>query len=41
MSPVIEVVGWALIHFVWQASLLGLATAIAMRIGQRPSTRYR
>ena len=40
MSPVIHMVGWALIHFVWQASALGVAAAAAMRLCRRPNSRY-
>ena len=40
MSPVIHIVGWALIHFVWQAGALGVAAAAAMRLCRRPNSRY-
>jgi D-alanyl-D-alanine endopeptidase (penicillin-binding protein 7) len=40
MSPVIQMVGWAMIHFVWQASAVAVATAAAMRLCRRPNSRY-
>lgn len=42
MSPWIETTGWTLIHFVWQGTLIALATALALRICRRstPQLRY-
>jgi Zn-dependent protease with chaperone function len=41
-APLVTSLGWALIHFLWQGALLGLATALALRglRGARPQTRY-
>jgi hypothetical protein len=30
-EPVIQAVGWALLHFVWQGTLIGVSAAIALR----------
>ena len=40
--PLVRTIGWALIHFVWQGTAIGLATALALRVlaGARPATRY-
>ncbi len=42
MTALVTSLGWALIHFLWQGALLGLATALALRglRGARPQTRY-
>ena len=42
MSAWISIVGWALIHFVWQGTVLALATAVILRACQQRSanTRY-
>ncbi len=42
MNNIIHAAGWALIHFLWQGALLGLATAalLWMLRGARPATRY-
>ena len=41
-TPLVQSVGWALIHFIWQGTAIGLATAIALRLlaGARPTMRY-
>ena len=41
-TPLVQSVGWALIHFVWQGTAIGIATAIALRVlaGSRPTVRY-
>ena len=38
----VSTLGWALIHFVWQGTLIGIATAIALIAlrNARPQTRY-
>ena len=35
MNPWIEATGWTLIHFVWQGTLLTLATAAALGLCRR------
>ena len=30
-SPLIQSLGWALLHFVWQGAAIGLATAMTLR----------
>jgi beta-lactamase regulating signal transducer with metallopeptidase domain len=41
-TPLVQSIGWALIHFVWQGTAIGLATAIALRVlaAARPTMRY-
>jgi len=41
-TPLIQSIGWALIHFVWQGTVIGIATALALRAlaGARPTGRY-
>jgi beta-lactamase regulating signal transducer with metallopeptidase domain len=41
-TPLVQSIGWALIHFIWQGTAIGLATAIALRLlaGARPTMRY-
>jgi beta-lactamase regulating signal transducer with metallopeptidase domain len=41
-TPLVQSIGWALIHFVWQGTAIGLATAIALRLlaEARPTMRY-
>ena len=41
MSPLIEVTGWTLIHFVWQGTLLALATAAALGACRRSAADIR
>jgi len=38
----VSTLGWALVHFVWQGTLVGIATAIALMAlrNARPQTRY-
>jgi len=38
----VKAVGWALLHFVWKGVLIGLATALSMRLlrGASPQCRY-
>jgi beta-lactamase regulating signal transducer with metallopeptidase domain len=38
----VQSIGWALIHFIWQGALIGAFVAIALRalIGTPPTTRY-
>src|ERR1044072_4088075 len=40
--PLVQSIGWALIHFVWQGTVIGIATALALRAlgGARPTVRY-
>jgi beta-lactamase regulating signal transducer with metallopeptidase domain len=42
MNPWIQVTGWTLIHFVWQAALLAIATALSLWLCRRrsPNVRY-
>lgn len=42
MNDVIHAAGWALIHFIWQGALLGLAAAALLWLmrGSRPGSRY-
>jgi hypothetical protein len=40
MTSVMTLVGWTLIHFVWQGSVLALATAAALRLVTRANLRY-
>jgi beta-lactamase regulating signal transducer with metallopeptidase domain len=41
-SPLVRSIGWALIHFVWQGTVIGIATALTLRAlaGARPVMRY-
>ena len=41
-SPLVQSIGWALIHFVWQGTVIGIATALTLRAlaGTRPAKRY-
>ena len=41
MNPWIEVTGWTLIHFVWQGTLLALATAAALGLCRRSAAEVR
>lgn len=34
-GPVIEAIGWALLHFVWQGALVGALAAVALRLLRR------
>src|SRR5438093_10030548 len=40
MTSVMTLLGWTLIHFVWQGSVLALATLVALRRARRAQTRY-
>ncbi len=42
MNPWTHVIGWTLIHFVWQGAGLAIAAAIALRLcrNRSPNTRY-
>ena len=42
MNPWTHVVGWTLVHFVWQGAVLAVAAAIALRLCRHRSanTRY-
>jgi len=42
MNDIVHAAGWALIHFLWQGALLGLATAALLWLmrGARPGARY-
>lgn len=39
-SGVTTFVGWALVHFLWQGSVIALAVAVALRWIERPEVRY-
>jgi uncharacterized protein (TIGR03435 family) len=41
MSSWIQIIGWTLVHFVWQGSVIAIATAMVLRIGQRHTARLR
>jgi hypothetical protein len=40
--PVVERLGWTLIHFLWQAAIMAIVAAIGLRLTQkfRPQARY-
>lgn len=46
MSPfswtLVQALGWALVHFVWKGALIGMATALSLRLlqGASPQSRY-
>jgi beta-lactamase regulating signal transducer with metallopeptidase domain len=41
-SPVVQSIGWALVNSIWQGTLIGVSTALALRAvsGARANTRY-
>ncbi|HMJ87405.1 MAG TPA: M56 family metallopeptidase, partial [Vicinamibacterales bacterium] len=41
MTPFLEIAGWTLIHFLWQGTAIGLATALALRATARRSANVR
>lgn len=41
MSILIDNLGWTLLHFVWQGTLLGVATALALALLRRARPEYR
>jgi beta-lactamase regulating signal transducer with metallopeptidase domain len=41
MTVLTSVLGWTLVHFLWQGALLGLATAAALRLCRRRSAECR
>ena len=38
--PVIQALAWALVHFVWQGTAIGLAAFVALRATRPASARY-
>jgi beta-lactamase regulating signal transducer with metallopeptidase domain len=42
LDPLVQSIGWALIHFIWQGTLIGGAIALVLRVigGHRPAIRY-
>jgi TonB family protein len=40
LSPWLQALAWALVHFLWQGALLGCAAFLALRLARRPQTRY-
>ena len=40
MTPLVDVVGWALLHFVWQGALVAAVFAVAVRMFRIPEARY-
>ena len=42
MNNLVHAAGWALLHFLWQGALLGIGSAILLRMmgGARPGARY-
>lgn len=41
MNPVIDSLGWTLLHFLWQGALLGCVTAIALTLLRNAGAEYR
>ena len=41
MTPFLEIAGWTLIHFLWQGTAIGLATALALKATSRRSANVR
>jgi bla regulator protein BlaR1 len=41
MRPLIDAIGWTLLHFVWQGVLLGVTTALALTLLRRAAPRLR
>src|SRR4051812_24592888 len=41
MTPVLTIVGWTLIHFVWQACAIALPVAAVLRLTARRSANVR
>ena len=41
MTPFLEIAGWTLIHFLWQGTAIGLATALALKATARRSANVR
>ena len=41
-TPLVQSIGWALLHFVWQGTVIGIAAALVLRAlaGARPTMRY-
>ena len=41
-SPLVQAIGWALIHFVWQGTVVAIATGLTLHAlaAARPATRY-
>jgi predicted outer membrane lipoprotein len=35
MTPLLEIAGWSLIHFVWQGCAIGVIAAVALRLTER------
>ena len=40
LSPWLQALAWALVHFLWQGALLGCAAFLALRCLRRPQARY-
>jgi len=40
-EPVIQAVGWALLHFIWQGTLVGVLAAVALRLLHRSAADVR
>ena len=41
MTPLLQHAGWALIHFVWQGTVIALVAAAALRLTERRSANLR
>ena len=37
----VESIGWVLVHFVWQATLIGVSTMLVLRVGRAASAQFR
>ena len=40
LSPALQCLAWALLHFLWQGLIIWGATALALAMARRPTTRY-
>jgi len=42
MSTLIQALGWALLHFIWQGAVIGLGAALALALMRKakPEQRY-
>jgi len=40
-EPAAQAIGWALLHFAWQGTLIGILAAIALRLLQRSAADVR
>src|SRR5688500_10367745 len=40
-APLVEAIGWALLHFVWQGAVVGAVTAITLKLLRRSAADVR